>query len=137
MLIKNKTSVSPARFKWALPHIEIPWLQGKLMYSYWYMAFLYANCLCLLFQYGNFAESKTMTKMKAITSKLQQLHKLQQYKRIDTRTHRHTYYTFIYIYIHTHINKSWIYIQFNLRWWWLSCTIWLFTKGKSKHQSHF
>ena len=67
------------------------------MYSYWYIAFLYANCLCLLFQHGNFAESKTMTKMKAITSKLQQLHKLQQYKRIDTCTHRNTFYIFIYI----------------------------------------
>ena len=64
------------------------------------MAFLYAkyaNYLCLPFQYGNFAESKTMTKMKAITSKLQQLHKLQQYKRIDTCTHRNTFYIFIYI----------------------------------------
>ena len=70
------------------------------------MAFLYANCLCLLFQYGNFAESKTMTKMKAIANKLQQLHKLQQYKRIDTCTHRHTYYTFIYTDIYIHINKS-------------------------------
>ena len=78
MLIRNKTSVSPARFKCALPDIEIPWLHDNLMQSYWYMAFLYANCLCLLFQYGNFAESKTMTKMKTITSKLQPLHKLQQ-----------------------------------------------------------
>ena len=84
------------------------------------MAFLHANCLCLLFQYGNFAESKTMTKMKTITSKLHQLHQLQQYKRIDTCTHRRTHlyiyviYIYIYIYvIYIYICNIYIYIYIN------------------------
>ena len=68
------------------------------------MAFLYVNCLCFLFQHKNFPESKTMTKMKTITNKLNQLHKLGQDNHIDTCTHRHTYlYIYIYIYIYVRI----------------------------------